>query len=177
MGQFLHFFHIYCTPSPPHPPNPRKIRILKKWKTLLEISWFYSCVPKTTVWGTVPETQTETEFFVIFSHFFCPSNNPENQNFEEMEKVFGDFFILHLCTKNHDHMMYASWDMECDRISCHLGSFFATLHHSQPEKPKFWKNEKNTRRYHHFTLVYHKWQSYDVCFQRYGARQTEFFVI
>ena len=172
MGHFLH-----SPPSPPPPPpNPPKIRILKKWKTLLEISWFYSCVPKTTVWGTVLRHRLRQNF-LSYSAIFCPSNNPENQNFEEMEKVFGDFFILHLCTKNHDHMMYASWDMECDRISCHLGSFFATLHHSQPEKPKFWKNEKNTRRYHHFTLVYHKWQSYDVCFQRYGARQTEFFVI
>ena len=31
------------------------------------------------------------------------------------ENVFLDAIILHLCTKNHDHMMYACWDMECDR--------------------------------------------------------------
>ena len=29
----------------------------------------------------------------------------------------------------------------------------------------------------HFTNVYHKWQLYDVWFLRYGARQTECFVI
>ena len=23
--------------------------------------------------------------------------------------------ILQMCTKNHNHMMYASWDMQCDR--------------------------------------------------------------
>ena len=27
-----------------------------------------------------------------------------------------------------------------------------------PKKSKFLKNEKNTRRYYHFTNVYHKWQ-------------------
>ena len=44
-------------------------------------------------------------------------------------------------------------------------------------KIKVSKNEKNTWRYYHFTHVHHKWQSYDVWFLRYGARQTEFFVI
>ena len=37
---------------------------------------------------------------------------------------------------------------------------------------KFWKNDKKTLRYHHFTHVYHKWQSYDVWFLRYEARQN-----
>ena len=60
---------------------------------------------------------------------------------------------------------------------CHFGPFFALLPPSQPEKSKFWKNEKTTWRYYHFTNVYHKWQSHDVWFLRYGAWQTQFFVI
>ena len=28
-----------------------------------------------------------------------------------MKKVSADIIILHLCTKNYDHMMYGSWDM------------------------------------------------------------------
>ena len=28
-----------------------------------------------------------------------------------MKKNAGDIIILHICTKNHDHMMYDSWDM------------------------------------------------------------------
>ena len=32
-----------------------------------------------------------------------------------MKKASGDVMILHMCTKNHDHMMYAFSDMECDR--------------------------------------------------------------
>ena len=30
-------------------------------------------------------------------------------------KTSGDI-ILHLCTKNLDHMIYSSWDIECDRL-------------------------------------------------------------
>ena len=102
-----------------------KIRILKRWKTLLGISSFYACVPKTTIiWGTVPEIKSEKE--IIF---------------------------------------------------CHFGLFFAPFPYNQPEKSKFWKNEKKKAyRYHHFTLEHHRGQSYDVCFLRYGGWQTELFV-
>ena len=44
-------------------------------------------------------------------------------------------------------------------------------------KIKILKKWKNTWRYYHFTHVYHKWQSYDVWFLRYGAWRTEYFVI
>ena len=52
----------------------------------------------------------EVNFFVILGHFlpFYSPNNPESQNFEKMKKASGDVIILHMCTKNHDHMMYAS---------------------------------------------------------------------
>ena len=62
-------------------------------------------------------------------------------------------------------------------IFCHSRLFFALLHPYRPRKSKFWKNEKFTRRYYHFTNVYQKWQSYDVWFLRYGEQWTEFFVI
>ena len=38
------------------------------------------------------------------------------------------------------------------------------------------KKWKNTWRYH-FTNVYHKWQSYDVWFLRYGVQWANFFII
>ena len=78
----------------------------------LEILSFYMCVSKTMIiWGTVPETWSETEFFVLLSNYW-------------------------------------------------------------PRKLKFGKNVKNTWGYFDFTFVYHKWQSYDVCFLRYGALKT-----
>ena len=32
-----------------------------------------------------------------------------------MKIVHGDIIILHMCTKNYDHMMYSSWDMVHNR--------------------------------------------------------------
>ena len=60
-------------------------------------------------------------FFLLF----YPINNPKKQNFEKMKKVSGDVIILHVCTKNHDHVVYASWDIECGNIIfCNFGPFF-----------------------------------------------------
>ena len=37
-----------------------------------------------------------------------PPNNLENQTFEKRKKLSGDVITLHMCTKSHDKMMYAS---------------------------------------------------------------------
>ena len=51
----------------------RKIRILKNnFKKMLEISSFYSCVPKTTIiLGTVSEIPSETKKFLSCWAIFC----------------------------------------------------------------------------------------------------------
>ena len=97
-----------------------------------------------------------------------------------MKKMPGDIIILLFSTKNDKHMMYGSWDMECDRKK----KFFFILIIFCPFTTltlkikifKKWK-KKNTRIYHHFIQVYHKWQSYNIWFLRYEVWQTEFFVI
>ena len=63
-----------------------------------------------------------------------------------------------------------------DKIFCHLEPLFALLPPNL-KKSKFWKKEKKPWRYYHFTHVYHKWQSYDVWFLRYGTWLTNVFVI
>ena len=76
-------------------------------------------------------------------------------------------------------MMHGSLNMECDRYNClsFWGIFcsFTTLTTQKIKILKKWK--KTTLRYHHFTQVYHKWQSYDVWFLRYELQQTKYFVI
>ena len=49
------------------------------------------------------------------------------------------------------------------------------MNFEKTEKSDFWKNEKNCWRYHHFTHVYQKPQSYEVQFLRYEV--TQFFII
>ena len=70
-------------------------------------------------------------------------------------------------------MMYSFWDVRHNKGFLSFWAIFCPL-----TLPKFWKNEKKNKpeRHHHFTLVYHKWQSYDV-WLRYGAWQTDIFVI
>ena len=61
--------------------------------------------------------------------------------------------ILHMCTKNHNHMMYASWDMQCDRYNClPFWAIFCPITSLMTTKIKIW-NVKNTWRYYSFSHV------------------------
>ena len=62
----------------------------------------------------------------------------------------------------------------CEEGSTHLRiSFWRLLmNFEKPEKSDFRKNEKICWRYHHFTHVYQKPQSYEVQFLRYKVRQN-----
>ena len=95
----------------------------------LEISSFYTSVPKIMIiCYTVPEIWHLTDVIVIF-HFglffvLLPPNSPKNKNFKKMRETTGGIIILHNCTKNHDHLLYCSWDMVCDSCDCYF-SFWA----------------------------------------------------
>ena len=63
--------------------------------------------------------------FFIFSHFFpfypliIPAEKWKYLK-KKKKKSCGDIIILHKCTKNHDHMLYCSWDMGHDRSNCYF---------------------------------------------------------
>ena len=42
----------------------------------------------------------------------------KNENFKKMKETSGDIIILHKCPKNHDYMLYCSWNMACDGCNC-----------------------------------------------------------
>ena len=44
------------------------------------------------------------------------------------------------------------------------------------QRIKILKKWKKPYRYHHFTQVHHKWQSYDIWFLRYQLQQRDFFL-
>ena len=48
------------------------------------------------------------------------------KNIRKMKKTPGDIFILHKCTKTHDHRLYHSWDMAGDECNFCF-SFWATF--------------------------------------------------
>ena len=104
----------------------------------------------TIIWCMVPEVWSWMNR--IFSHFgllfaLLPPptpNNLKNQNLEKLKNMLGDIIILHKCTENHDHVLYCSWDMECDRCNCYFSSWaifcpFTSLTAQKIKIKKKWK--------------------------------------
>ena len=111
---------------------------------------------------------------MIFCPFTpSPTENPKNQDFKKLKKIAREIIISHLFTKNHNHMRHGSWDTGWHRQN--FWSFWAIF---CPFTPLTIKNLKNKNfekmRCHHFARVYQISQSYDACFLRHGAQQTEF---
>ena len=82
----------------------------------------------------VPEIWSTTDR--IFCHvgpFFAllPHQQHKKSKFWKIEKMPGVIIILHKCTKNHDHILYCSWGVACDRLifTFHFELFFALLPH------------------------------------------------
>ena len=112
--------------------------------------------------------------FCNFGSFlpFYPTKNPKSQNFERKKKTPGDITIVNKCTKNHDHMLYCSWDMANDGFnyfSFWAISVFSPFTTITAWKIQIYKKWKKTWIYHHFTQLYQKSWSYAILFLRYGA--------
>ena len=121
-----------------------KMKISKKMKKKkhLESSPFYTSVPKIMIIGyTVPEIWQVTDVIIIFHFglyfFLFPSLTAQKNKFQKNLKSPGEIIILHTCTKNHDHMLYCSWDMAFDRCNCYFSfwAFFCPFTPCTPPPP------------------------------------------
>ena len=139
------YFVIFGYFLPFYPPNnPQNQNLEKMKKTTRDITILYmSIIKKSYVWFlrygawqtefffsfwtifcpfTPPPLTTQStatdRYFVILGHClpFYPPNSPKNEN-KKMKKHPGDIIILQMCTKNHDHRLYCSWDMARDRCN------------------------------------------------------------
>ena len=115
---FLSCWTIFCTFTP---LTTQKMKILKKWKKQLEIlslHTMYNINDNHIMYG-IWDMKLTDRIFSNFGHFlpFYSSHYPRNQNFEKQKKTPGDIIILHKCTKNHDHVLYCSQDMVCNRFN------------------------------------------------------------
>ena len=160
IGNYVTFFALL-----PSPLKTQKIRILKKWKKLLEISSFYTSVSKTTIiWGTVPEIHSETDrFFCHFWSFFAilPSNNWETKIFKKWKEhlEISSFYkgvpkiTIIWC------MLPEIWN-KTDIIFYHFGQLLFLFTPLLTPETKNWNKCKKTWRYYPITHVYHKSHTY-----------------
>ena len=113
-------------------------------------------------------------FFALLPHYW-----PQKLKFGKYVKNTWRYFPF-----THVHHKSRSHDVWFLRYKVQRTKFFVILVHflsfdppNYPKNQNFEKTKKSWR-YYHFTLVYHKWRSYDVWFLRYQAQQqSEFFVI
>ena len=127
-------FHygLFFALSPPS--TAQKIKNLKNMKKTQEISSFYTSTPKICYsWDIVHDgCNCCFSYWAIFCPFNLPlPSSPKNENINKMNRTHGDIIILHKCIKNHDYMLYCSWDMMHDGCNCYfwfwVGQFFALL--------------------------------------------------
>ena len=147
-------FHFELFFSPFTPLTTRNMKISTKMRKPLQIS-FYTSVPKIMIiCYTVPEKWhvIHVIFIFHFGFFFAllSPNSPKDQNLKKMTKMPQDIIMLHMRTKNHNHMRHSSGDAiilnlcnkkqsnnvcVCllrdvgDIIFCHFRSFFAFSPH------------------------------------------------
>ena len=120
--------------------KPKKSEFWINETKLLEISSFYTCVPKTIIiWGTVPEIWSENFFLVILGQFLPFTSPPLTTQitkiFKEWKKHLLEISSFWTCaTKNTIKwcMLTQVWSAT-DISFSHFRPFFAFLPHYWPQ--------------------------------------------
>ena len=160
---FLSFWVIFCPFTPLLAPK------IKNWKKIRRYFLFHMCTINKDSWDIRHNRQKFLSFWAIF-YPFIPLTNQKSKS-KKNEKKTLEIFLFYICLPR----MTIIWCTVPEiwsytgKIFSHFGPFFALLLKNQ-------NFEKTAWRYHQLTLVYHKWQSYDVWFLRYKVQRTEFFV-
>ena len=104
-------------------------RINLKWILLNQLKWILDELFRVLCKQYKPmqlylragfSSPTQASFFLICAGDSTIENEKKNEWMKKWKKyleVSGDVIILHICTKNHNHIMYGSWDIRHDRQS------------------------------------------------------------
>ena len=108
----MHFGHFLLCFYPSYSPKKENFKKAKT-KKILEISSFYTIVPKILVISyTISEVWHLINVIAIFRFGLCfallPSNSSNNKNFKTMKIMHRDIIILHNSAKNHNPMCLTS---------------------------------------------------------------------
>ena len=130
------------------------------------------------IYYTVPDIWLVTDVIVTFHFglFFCHFSSVTAQKMRISKKwkktMTGDITILHECTKNHDHMLYCSWDIVHDGSNCYFWIWVIFCPFTPVTARKMKIKKKNIWRYHrlhkcpkdHDHMLYCSWDmAHDTC--------------
>ena len=137
IGNLRSFFALW-----PPKKNP-KTKFWKMEKFARDIIILHMCTKNHNIWCTVPEIQSETEFFVIMGHilpFYQPPTSlmilkikvlKEKKKWKKCPQILS--FYTYMCTISEYHMIYGSRNIRCNRQK--FLSFWAIFFLSAPWKP------------------------------------------
>ena len=127
---FLSFWTAF---SPFTPLRTWKVKVLKNWKKITgDIIILQKCTKSHDHMLYCSLDMAHNGFNCYFSIWtiFCPFTSLTAQNIKTLKKnekkMPANIIILQYCTKNHDHMLYCSWDIVCDW--CNYFSFWAIFY-------------------------------------------------
>ena len=102
----------------------KKFKILKKWKKTPGDVILYMCTINENhmMYGSWDMERDRHNFLSLWTIFcpFTPLTTRKVKILKKWNKNPGDIIILYMRTKNHDHMLYCSWDMAHDRCNCYF---------------------------------------------------------
>ena len=163
-GTFWPFFALYLPPPPQQQQQLRKPKFEEMKKVSGEVIILNLCNKKhNQIMYAYSDMDCNRHFFVILGFFFCSFTlllTPEIKwkiNWKKKWKTPGDISLWHMCTINQNHMMHGSKD----KVFCYFAIFWPLTLLITQKNQNFEKIKKRLEIYH-FTLVYQKWQSYDV---------------
>ena len=146
---FCHFgpFYALLSPSNLKIKNFEKLKkmpgdiIILQWCTknhdhMLYCSWYMA--------------HNRCNWYFSFWAIFCPFTSLTARKIKilkkwKKKKMPGDIIILQWCTKNHDHMLYCSWDIAHNKCNCCFSFWaifcpFTSLTARKIKIKKEWKN-------------------------------------
>ena len=121
---FFSFWPIFCPFCPPN--SPKNQNLIKKKKTPGDIIILHKCTKNRDhmlycSWDLVRD---RCNLYFSFWAIFCPFTSLTawkmkfSKKWKKLLKIY--IIILNNCTKNHDHMLYCSWDKLRDGCNCYF---------------------------------------------------------
>ena len=92
--------------------------------------------------------------------------------FTVLQEKHPDISLFYTCVPKF-LIWYTVLDIECDRLKLAIMGHYLPFY-TPSSKPKKSKEKNNCWRYHHFTQVYQKPHSYEVCFLRHNETDKQF---